>query len=174
MRENRILTIRNNLALPFADIFAKVTNNGFVTKNYSEKCLLVDLWHINRKSILHCNYKDFSVIDPESYLMLKVIIQALTDYGNGRPCDQDIWRKDLPPGNRNVKCCPSNHICRNHAEDFLKNLSPSYEAFAGLTPGTVKAYMKKFDKEIKNEIPTYFQYNSNIGNTSFGHSRSIR
>lgn len=155
MRTARVEVIRKHCRqIPFDELFDLIQNsNGIVSKNYSERCLHVDLWHLQRRSIFHAKYINIRIIDPDSALFLRVIIQSLIDYGNGRPCDLGMWRLDCPPGNKGVKCCPENHICKNQAKLYLSSITPSQEVFAGLTPGTVRGYMDKFDTEATYEYP---------------------
>jgi len=83
------------------------------------------------------------VHDPHSNILLRIIIQALIDYSNNRPCDLGKWRGDDPPGGFRTKCIYSEHICREHATNYLEDISSEVEQFIGLTPGTIQNYMQK-------------------------------
>lgn len=141
--EQRVLFVREHRDSRADFIIEHLTEEALISKYYSESCLDVDKWYVGKMRRIYTRRPRLDVIDPESRIFLEVIVLALIDYANGRPCDVSVWRIDLPPGNIKLKCRPSEHVCINRAEKFLADLSASQEVFAGLSPGTVKHFMKK-------------------------------
>lgn len=104
---------------------------------YNLPCLAIDVWYSFDRPLLY-NSKQFSRItvirDPLARLFFGVVVQAICDARNGRPCDANSWRSDHPPGG-GIRCSPAEHICEEQAMRFIKDAADVLEPTLNLPTG---------------------------------------
>lgn len=148
--KERLAVIRENHLLLANDIISLLRESRLITENYSERCLSVDFWFLCRpQSVkLYKNWTNTSIIhNPIRRLFFSVFVNALVDYGHGRPCDLKAWRLDEPPDR--VRCTDSHHICRENAFEFLTSVTSSEELAGGLSPGTLLEFIDLINRSKK-------------------------
>jgi hypothetical protein len=145
LRTLRITSFRKNRGKSSTEIMQNLRDEGLVSVYYNDICLSVDTWFLfEKRRNFYKSYANFCTIsNPYKHIWLRIIIQALADYGGGRPCDEFAWSMDLPPDD--LKCSPSYHICKSHAKLFLLSISDFEEEFAGLRTGTIREFMSKLN-----------------------------
>ena len=146
-RLERILVIRE---LSTADIVSTLLDENLASCFYDEKCFAVDRWFLfDRRKNFYKGYAScIEVVDPISHIWFRVVLQALVDYGAGRPCDCHVWVRDVPPDR--MRCSPTVHICKNVAKKFLLSLTSPDLEFAGLSESTLQHYMSKLNGGYRN------------------------
>lgn len=80
--------------------------------------------------------------------MFQVVVQALIDLQNGRPCDLGLWRRDVSPDFR--ECRKKEHICQTEAEMYLQSLTDEEERLIGVSFG----YINDLVRQIKKRKPS--------------------
>jgi len=137
------------------DILKGLRYQEVISRNYSEKCLLVDLWYLTKStkfspgSDRNCS----TSIDIAGRALFQITFQSLLDLKSGRPCDLGIWRKDLSPDFDN--CTYSYHICWNDAEDYLLHLPTEAESYMGLSNGYLSSIVTEIKKDRIFRIPSF-------------------
>ena len=105
---------------------------------YVLSCLAVDVWYMFDRRFVYASkrFADVGVIrDPLARLFFVVVVQAISDSRNGRPCDANLWRSDHPPGG-GVRCSPAEHICKTYAVEFISDVATTLEPVLHLPAGT--------------------------------------
>ena len=131
-----------------AELIRGLMELNLITSLYSERNLEIDRWFLHRASgetypPLACSYEDAC-----ARILFRVIFQALKDVRTGRPCDLNLWDRDLPPDLK--KCSRSEHICWNHAEEYLLQLEDT-ECLIQITPEFIRGLVREI--RIQKPMP---------------------
>jgi hypothetical protein len=139
----------------FNDVVKSLFDLDKVTKFYSKRNVLVDLWYMTNKSISNSiNLGSMCGKDLTESLLFLTIIQALKDVRTGRPCDFSAWHKDKSPDG--LSCTSGEHICYANAEEYLNGVKNSAERVIGIREGCIDDMIKGFKKEPMFSIGSIF------------------
>jgi hypothetical protein len=155
-RENIIKTIselaEDNVVDNFSswkdptDVLKGLFELNLVTENYGLRNYETDVWFLTRplNSIGGFQRGCRNGSSPEEIVMFQIIVQALIDLSNGRPCDQGIWIKDL---SSDFRCCNSvEHFCADDADQYLRSLEID-ETLLGLQKGCIQDIAGRLKKK---------------------------
>lgn len=130
------------------------------SEHYDFTCLAVDVWHLfDRKTPPPRRpIKNVMICDPLLRIFFGVVIRAMQDIRLGRPCDDDSWRVDIPPGSVESRCTPTTHVCRSSAYEFITETGSLWEAVLNLPYGTLAEMITKengFARSRSQEVLSY-------------------
>lgn len=150
------------------DIIADLLDQDLISQFYRKKNISVDLWYLLRGISPSSGLRRETNCEGEflKQILFQTILQALLDLDNGRPCDTGTWRRDLSPDYRN--CTGSEHVCKDHAYDYLLSLDPCVDEVVGLQEGMILSLTMRIKKDSINYIESIFS----TASTSFSISNS--
>jgi len=141
----------------YTDILNELRSEGLVSEYYDVTCLTVDVWFLFDKRPVYTHRKIArigTIKDPVIRLFLGVLVRAIQDARSRRPCDVNSWAKDCPPDR--AICLPSEHICEDHATEFLDDSSIFWEDILNLPYGTLLGIATKENGSVKSRSPQIF------------------
>lgn len=138
-----------------SDVVSGLGNLGLVSSMYDRRHLLVDVWYLYKRcSDSPPDYRS-SMMEYESNLVFRIVVQSLLDLRSGRPCDFGLWLSDEPPDHK--KCMSDEHFCYPHADKFFENFEETdIEAFIHVPNGSVSGIVRKIKRDPIFRIESLF------------------
>lgn len=149
IRKDEPPVIRNNLR-----------SFNLASEHYDFTCLAVDVWHLfDRKPPKpRPSVENLVIRDPLFRIFFGVVIRSMQDIRLGRPCDDNSWHVDIPPGSVEGRCTPTIHVCRDSAYEFIAETGSLWEAVLNLPYGTLVEMITKengFKRSRSRKILSY-------------------